>query len=179
MVELTFELVSQKKSSKSNRLSTASYAAAAPVKYHIQIPTMSAPSTPSDSPAPIQPMHNPSQAAHIVLPQAPLGNATNGAVSGLGAKALLAKRMAKSNNPKFVSPTDDLLTPVTKKLNAAKQKHFVKGVKPIGDLFGSRERSSEERSSESDAESTDSLELSDAKTSVPSTAPIDEDENPF
>lgn len=91
----------------------------------------------------------------------------------------MAKRMAKSNNPKFVSPTDDLLTPVTKKLNAAKQKHFVKGVKPIGDLFGSRDRSSEERSSESDAESTDSLELSDAKTSVPSTAPIDEDENPF
>lgn len=87
--------------------------------------------------------------------------------------------MAKSNNPKFVSPTDDLVTPVTKKLNAAKQKHFAKAVKPIGNLFDSKERSSEERASESDAESADSLELSDAKTTVPSTAPIDEDENPF
>ncbi|KAI6047211.1 hypothetical protein EDC04DRAFT_598336 [Pisolithus marmoratus] len=139
---------------------------------------MSTPATPGDSPAPIQPMHNPSQAAHIVLPQAPLGNATNGAVNGLGAKALLAKRMAKSNNPKFVSPTDDLVTPVTKKLNAAKQKHFVKDVKPIGDLFGSKERSSEEQESESDVESADSLR-SDAKAAVAPIAPIDEDENPF
>ncbi|KAI6119375.1 hypothetical protein EDD16DRAFT_940023 [Pisolithus croceorrhizus] len=140
---------------------------------------MSAPSTPNDSPAPIQPMHNPSQAAHIVLPQAPLGNATNGAVNGLGVKALLEKRMAKRNNPKFVSPTDDLVTPVTKKLNAAKQKHFTKAVKPIGNLFDSKERSSEERASESDAESVDSLERLDAKTTMPLTSPIDEDENPF
>jgi len=44
-------------------------------------------------------MHNPSQAAHIVVPQAPLGNAPNGAsgaIPGMGMKALLAKRMAKS-----------------------------------------------------------------------------------
>jgi hypothetical protein len=42
------------------------------------------------------PLHNPDQAAHIVVPQAPLGNATNGAASqapGMGAKALLAKRL--------------------------------------------------------------------------------------
>ncbi|KAI6035351.1 hypothetical protein F5J12DRAFT_924207 [Pisolithus orientalis] len=140
---------------------------------------MSTPSTPGDSPAPIQPMHNPSQAAHIVVPQGPLGNATNGATNGLGAKALLAKRMAKGSHPQFVSPTDNLLTPVTKKLTAAKQKHFVKEVKPIGDLFGSKERSSEERASESDAESTDSLELSKAKTTAASTVPTDEEENPF
>ncbi|KAF8842311.1 hypothetical protein BDN67DRAFT_899573 [Paxillus ammoniavirescens] len=94
---------------------------------------MSTTSTPNDSPisAPIQPMHIPSQAAHIVVPQAPLGNATNGAASvaqGMGMKALLAKKMAKSNNPKFVSPTDNMMTPVTQKLNAAKQKRFTKYV---------------------------------------------------
>lgn len=62
---------------------------------------MSAVTTPNDSPvqAPIQPLHNPSQAAHVVVPQAPLGNATNGIGSqapGMGAKALLAKKLAKS-----------------------------------------------------------------------------------
>lgn len=43
-------------------------------------------------------MHHPSQAAHIVVPQAPLGNATNGksVVPGMGMKALLAKKMAKT-----------------------------------------------------------------------------------
>jgi hypothetical protein len=43
-------------------------------------------------------MHNPLQAAHVVVPQAPLGNATNGTVGapGMGMKALLAKKMAKS-----------------------------------------------------------------------------------
>jgi len=69
---------------------------------------MSSTSTPNDSPAsaPILPMHNPSQAAHIVVPQAPLGSATNGTVvaPGMGMKALLAKKMAKS---KYVNgPTD-------------------------------------------------------------------------
>ncbi|KAL4075888.1 hypothetical protein V8B97DRAFT_108805 [Scleroderma yunnanense] len=128
---------------------------------------MSTTSTPNDSPAPIQPMHNPSQAAHIVIPQA-LANATNGAVNGLGTKALLAKRMAKSNNPKFVSPTDNLVTPVTQKLNAAKQKRFTKGVKPMGNL-GSKQ--SHESASESDTE---------AKDVAPDTdAPMNDDDNPF
>ncbi|KAF8138529.1 hypothetical protein EV363DRAFT_532536 [Boletus edulis] len=91
---------------------------------------MSSTSTPSDSPASIQPMHNPSQAAHVVVPQAPLGNATNGTVvaPGMGMKAFLAKKLAKSNNPNFVSPTDNMVTPVTQKLNAAKQKRFAKWV---------------------------------------------------
>jgi len=31
-------------------------------------------------------------------------------------------------NPKFVSPTDKLLTPVSQKLNAVKKKHFDKCV---------------------------------------------------
>lgn len=38
--------------------------------------TMSTTTTPNDSPAPIQPLHNPKQAAHVVVPQAPLGNST-------------------------------------------------------------------------------------------------------
>jgi len=42
-------------------------------------------------------MHNPSQAAHIVVPQAPLGNVANASnIPGMGMKALLAKKMAKS-----------------------------------------------------------------------------------
>ncbi|KAF9247264.1 hypothetical protein BU15DRAFT_38949 [Melanogaster broomeanus] len=140
---------------------------------------MSTTSTPNDSPIslPIQPMHNPSQAAHIVVPQAPLGNATNGTASvapGMGMKALLAKKMAKSNNPKFVSPTDNMMTPVTQKLNAAKQKRFTKGAKPTGGaLFPSKDKeslSSDEQESGSDAEP------SGAK---PTEVPMDEDTNPF
>ena len=62
---------------------------------------MSATATPNDSPigTPIQPLHNPAQAAHVVVPQAPLGNATNGQFNqapGMGAKALLAKKFAKT-----------------------------------------------------------------------------------
>jgi hypothetical protein len=44
-------------------------------------------------------MHNPSQAAHVVVPQAPLGHVANGAnntIPGMGMKALLAKKMAKT-----------------------------------------------------------------------------------
>jgi len=101
---------------------------------------MSSSSTPNDSPAHIQPLHNPSQAA------IPLGN--NNGQMGLGMKALLAKKLAKEQyvypgsvcsiqtltrysifrNPKFVSPTDKMLTPVSQKLNAAKKKHFDKCV---------------------------------------------------
>ncbi|KIM68565.1 hypothetical protein SCLCIDRAFT_105332 [Scleroderma citrinum Foug A] len=130
---------------------------------------MSATSTPNESPAQIQPMHNPSQAAHIVLPQA-LANATNGE---LGAKALLAKRMAKGNNPKFVSPTDNFVTPVTQKLNAAKQMRFTKGVKPIGNLGSKQPQASDDVGSESDTETIDFPK--ETKT----VKPVDEDENPF
>jgi len=105
---------------------------------------MSAPNTPNDSPigTPIQPMHNPSQAAHVVVPQAPLGNVANQAV-GMGAKALLAKKMAKNHNPNFISPTDNLMTPCTQKLNAAKKKHFTKGAKPV-QLFSRHDEVSSE-----------------------------------
>ncbi|KAF9462602.1 hypothetical protein BDZ94DRAFT_1165449 [Collybia nuda] len=87
---------------------------------------MSSTITPNDSPiAPLQPLHNPSQAAHVVVPQAPLGNVANQA-PGMGAKALLAKKMAKNRNPTYISPTDNLMTPCTQKLSAAKKKHFNK-----------------------------------------------------
>ena len=50
----------------------------------------------SAAPSP-QPLHNPSQAAVIQPPQAPLGGSKPGAtVVGGGYKALLAKKMAKS-----------------------------------------------------------------------------------
>jgi len=58
---------------------------------------MSQTSTPSDSPVgtPIQPLHNPAQAAQIVVPKAPLNkNVVNN--PGMGAKALLEKKMAKA-----------------------------------------------------------------------------------
>ncbi|KZT13060.1 uncharacterized protein LAESUDRAFT_740280 [Laetiporus sulphureus 93-53] len=105
---------------------------------------MSAHTTPNSSPAHVQPLHNPSQAAHVAVPQAPLGNATNGLSNqapGMGAKALLAKKFA-SQNPKFVSPTDKLMTPVSQKLNAAKKKHFARAAKPMQPLFVEKEVSS-------------------------------------
>ena len=59
---------------------------------------MSAVSTPNDSPIHVEPLHKPSQAARIVAPQAPLGDVNNllNAAPGTGAKALLARKMAKS-----------------------------------------------------------------------------------
>ncbi|KAI0774081.1 hypothetical protein C8Q74DRAFT_1368592 [Fomes fomentarius] len=139
---------------------------------------MSATSTPIDSPVgtPIQPLHNPAQAAHVVVPQAPLGNATNGQFNqapGMGAKALLAKKFAKSHNPTYVSPTDNMMTPCSQKLNQTKKKHFAKGVsKPMSSLFGQQQQ---ETSDESDSE-----ESALQAPSVSSTAnKVDEDENPF
>lgn len=61
---------------------------------------MSTTTSPNESPASVQPLHNPSQAAHVVVPQAPLGNSNTNAgsnnIPGMGVKALLAKKMAKS-----------------------------------------------------------------------------------
>jgi hypothetical protein len=36
--------------------------------------------------------------------------------------------MSPNRNPSYVSPTDNLLTPVTQKISAAKKKHFNKSV---------------------------------------------------
>ncbi|KAJ7129729.1 hypothetical protein C8R44DRAFT_777516 [Mycena epipterygia] len=131
---------------------------------------MSAATTPNDSPisAPILPLHNPAQAAHVVVPKAPLGNVGN-QPAGMGAKALLAKKMAKSLNPTYISPTDNLMTPCTQKLSAAKKKHFTKGAKPI-QLFAQ----TEEQAAESDDESA----LPDQKTQPQPAMDLD-DENPF
>ncbi|KAH9927205.1 uncharacterized protein BXZ73DRAFT_102791 [Epithele typhae] len=133
-------------------------------------------STPTDSPigTPIQPMHNPSQAAHVVVPQAPLGNATNGQLPGMGAKALLAKKFAKSQNPMFVSPTDNMLTPVSQKLNQTKKKHFAKGAaKPMPSLFNQQQVAGSDSDQEEPASQTSAAPPSS------SAAPMDEDENPF
>ncbi|KAF5369862.1 hypothetical protein D9758_001090 [Tetrapyrgos nigripes] len=132
---------------------------------------MSSTTTPNDSPTatPIQPLHNPANAAHVVVPQAPLGNVVNQA-PGMGAKALLAKKMAKSqSNPSYISPTDNLMTPCTQKLNAAKKKHFSKPAKPV-QLFAQKEENSN-----SDVE--DSNISPEAKSD--SAMPVDDDENPF
>ncbi|KAL6309743.1 hypothetical protein BKA93DRAFT_925111 [Sparassis latifolia] len=134
---------------------------------------MSTTTTPNDSPiqTPIQPLHNPSQAAHLVVPQAPLGNTAKGLASqapGMGAKALLAKKMAKGHNPAYVSPTDNLMTPCSQKLNAAKKKHFTKGAKPMQSLFAQKE-----------ASGSDSEDSVDERKASPKVSKMDEDENPF
>ncbi|KAH9900028.1 hypothetical protein C8Q73DRAFT_743842 [Cubamyces lactineus] len=137
---------------------------------------MSATTTPNDSPigTPIQPLHNPGQAAHVVVPQAPLGNSTNGLLNqapGMGAKALLAKKFAKSHNPTYVSPTDNMMTPCSQKLNATKKKHFTKGAaKPMPSLFSQQQGNSSESDSEEHSEAP-------AESSTGS-KPAD-DENPF
>ncbi|KAF7352828.1 hypothetical protein MVEN_01249700 [Mycena venus] len=133
---------------------------------------MSATTTPNDSPisAPIQPLHNPAQAAHVVVPKAPLGNVVN-QPAGMGAKALLEKKMAKSLNPTYISPTDNLMTPCTQKLTAAKKKHFTKGAKPI-QLFAS---TAEERADESDDESRQPDEMQAQQAPAMDV----DDENPF
>ncbi|KIK06749.1 hypothetical protein K443DRAFT_250245 [Laccaria amethystina LaAM-08-1] len=121
---------------------------------------MSGTPTPNDSPfaTPIQPLHNPSQAAQVVVPQAPLGNVANQGL-GMGAKALLAKKLAKSHNPTFISPTDNLLTPCTQKLTAAKKKYFTKGAKPV-QLFAQPE-SSESSGEEQGTEHSDKQKVDD------------------
>ncbi|EPQ58999.1 hypothetical protein GLOTRDRAFT_109501 [Gloeophyllum trabeum ATCC 11539] len=138
---------------------------------------MSTTSTPNDSPVHVHPLHNPSQAAHVSVPQAPLGNATNGATTatapGLGTKALLAKRFAKTNNPTYVSPTDNLMTPCTQKITAAKKKHFTKGAKPMQPLFGQKELSSEE-----DEDEDEDLQTP-RKPAQQADSKMDDDENPF
>ncbi|KAL0577731.1 hypothetical protein V5O48_004280 [Marasmius crinis-equi] len=131
---------------------------------------MSSTSTPNDSPsaAPIQPLHNPEHAAHVVVPQAPLGNVVN--APGMGAKALLSKKMAKSLNPTYVSPTDNMMTPCTQKLSAAKKKHFNKPAKPV-QLFAQQEGNS------SDAEESGAAVTGDEKRNTSTVQ--DDEENPF
>ncbi|KAE9410453.1 hypothetical protein BT96DRAFT_912646 [Gymnopus androsaceus JB14] len=133
---------------------------------------MSATSTPNDSPV-VQPLHNPANAAHVVVPQAPLGNVVNqvpGAGTGLGAKALLAKKMA-NQSAAYHSPTDNLMTPVTRKLSAAKKKHFSKGPAKSAQLFAQKEENSSE---------TEEQDASPAEPAESDKMELDnDDENPF
>ncbi|KAF9058149.1 hypothetical protein BJ165DRAFT_1425986 [Panaeolus papilionaceus] len=124
-------------------------------------------SSPNDSPASIQPLHNPSNAAKV-LPQAPLGNVAN--QPGMAARAMLAKKQ-KNHNPTYVSPTDNMMTPVTQKLNAARKKHFTK-TKPV-QLFASQK---EDTQSSSDDEEQQSETL---KTPATESKMEVDDENPF
>ncbi|KAL1675441.1 hypothetical protein EV122DRAFT_268382 [Schizophyllum commune] len=126
---------------------------------------MSTTSTPNDSPSSVQPLHNPSQAAKVVLPQAPLGNVLNQA-PGMGAKALLAKRMPKAN-ASYVSPTDNMMTPCTQKLNAAKKKQFTKA-KPTQLFAAPQEQKESDDEDEVAAPAPDSKDVK-----------MDDDENPF
>jgi len=89
--------------------------------------------------------------------------------------------MAKEQNPKFVSPTDKILTPVSQKLNAVKKRHFDKGKpKPMGGLFLSEESSSHDDEVVSD----DGQAVTTQDTPEPGTVSnaitvADDDENPF
>ncbi|KAK6984128.1 hypothetical protein R3P38DRAFT_3312212 [Favolaschia claudopus] len=90
---------------------------------------MSTANNPSDSTL-IQPLHNPAKAARVIVPTAPLGDVVNQPAE-LRAKALLERQMAKSLNPTYISPTDNLMTPCTEKLTTAKKKNFTKSGKSI------------------------------------------------
>ncbi|KAJ3801601.1 hypothetical protein GGU11DRAFT_741413 [Lentinula aff. detonsa] len=117
----------------------------------------------------IQPLHNPAHAAHVVVPQAPLGNVAN-QVPGMGAKALLAKRMAKTESAAYHSPTDNLMTPVTQKLNAVKKRHFAKPAKAV-QLFAQKEENGSDAETETDPSPS---ELTEQKMEIDH-----DDENPF
>ncbi|KAL0949932.1 hypothetical protein HGRIS_009958 [Hohenbuehelia grisea] len=137
---------------------------------------MSTINTPNDTPngTPIQPLHDPNHAAHVVVPKAPLGNVANQA-PGMGARALLAKKMAKNHNPNFISPTDNMMTPCTQKLNASKKKHFTKGAKPV-QLFAQREETdSQSDNDDEEALATEALSPDQKETKMV----VDDDENPF
>ncbi|PCH41490.1 hypothetical protein WOLCODRAFT_119044 [Wolfiporia cocos MD-104 SS10] len=137
---------------------------------------MSTAATPEASPAHVQPLHNPSQAARVVPPQAPLGNGASAnegpaQVPGMGVKALFAKRLA-GNNPKYVSPTDKMMTPVSQRLSAAKKKHFARGAKPVQPLLAQKEASS---TSDDDSHSS----ANDVPAETSKLNGMNDDENPF
>ena len=106
---------------------------------HHQFETMS---THTNSPdhMPIQPLHNPSLAAQVIVSQALIDN---GSIAPLAKKGWVLRGYAcrndadgrtsnridaggRTSNPTFCSPTDNLLTPCTRKLSAARKKHFNK-----------------------------------------------------
>ncbi|KAJ7840160.1 hypothetical protein B0H14DRAFT_2785736 [Mycena olivaceomarginata] len=110
---------------------------------------MSSTTTSDDSPIsrPVEPLHNPAQAAHIVVPKAPLGNVVN-QPAGMGLKVLRGRTVENNLNSTYISPTDSLMTPCTQMLTAAKKKHFTKSVKGIPPFAST----TDERVAESDGE---------------------------
>ncbi|GHJ86323.1 hypothetical protein NliqN6_2725 [Naganishia liquefaciens] len=78
-----------------------------------------------------------SQAANAPAKQQPPLAAAGGAPAfAIQKKGLLARTNMMAANPRgMVSPTDNLMSPVTAKLTSAKQRHFMKG-KPTS-LFSS------------------------------------------
>ncbi|CAE6428408.1 unnamed protein product [Rhizoctonia solani] len=81
--------------------------------------------------------------ATLYMMSAPSGTATgptpanNPGAHLAGAKALLAKKLAQKENSAAVSsPTDNMMTPTTAKINAVKKKHFTKGKPLSGPRFG-------------------------------------------
>ncbi|GAA5983133.1 hypothetical protein JCM10908_000169 [Rhodotorula pacifica] len=91
--------------------------------------TTASPAPSTSSAESIQPMH----VAPQDQAQLPHGNGVpeqGHAAMTLGAKGFLAKKMAASGQSSFHSPTDQMVSPCTKKLAASKQRHFGKG-KPL------------------------------------------------
>ncbi|GAA6019925.1 hypothetical protein JCM10207_003339 [Rhodosporidiobolus poonsookiae] len=75
----------------------------------------------------------PVQAIHQDQAEQPQGTGAveqgHSAMNSLGAKGFLMKKMAAAGQ-NFHSPTDQMVSPCTKKLAASKQRHFTKG-KPL------------------------------------------------
>jgi len=106
---------------------------------------------------PILPLHNPSLAAQVIVSQALIDN---------GGIAPLAKNL--KGNPTFCSPTDNLLTPCTRKLSAARKKHFNKLPKTV-QLFPQAEN----------IELKEEEEVSEQMVVPAENKMEDDDENPF
>jgi len=89
----------------------------------------------------------------------------------MGTRAFLAKRMANARNPTYVSPTDNLVTPVTQKISAARKKRFNTGKStPMPALFG------DTTANTSDDEAEDAIPQA---SSGASSDLVTADDNPF
>ncbi|KAG0662531.1 hypothetical protein C6P46_003273 [Rhodotorula mucilaginosa] len=95
--------------------------------------TTASPAPSTSSAESIQPMHVAPQ-DQAQLPHGSGAPEHGHAAMTLGAKGFLAKKMAASGQvveqSSFQSPTDQMVSPCTKKLAASKQRHFGKG-KPL------------------------------------------------
>jgi len=114
---------------------------------------------------PIQPLHNPSLAAQVIVSQALIDN---GSIAPLAKKGNRGDVGDRTSNLAFCSPTDNLLTPCTRKLNA-RTKHFKKPSKTV-QLFRQAK----------DNESIEEESVSDSSEQVATGKKMEDDgENPF